>query len=277
MSFLTLLGNTSDYDPNALWIKEYPLPLQVAIHSGKLKKSQVNASSLGFWVDGDDASTIIKGTGNLVREWQDKSGKNRHAVQADSNRQPTTGLVTLNGKNGVFFDATKPNHLLSNWVPSGDNEYTIFVVAKRIDNSTPNIGGSSSKVILSAGSMWTYPVFGIAEWRDNIDWVRIEGNGVGADFNDVSEHLTGAVYCFNTYMNGGNRHTEFYINSTNKISAYAAPVTPNETTLQLGNHTSYDSRAFYGTIFEVVVYQEHLSELLRQQVETYLLNKWGLS
>ena len=47
-----------------------------------------------LWLDADDATTITKDGGNLVSQWNDKSGNARHVTQATAaNRQPPFPLV----------------------------------------------------------------------------------------------------------------------------------------------------------------------------------------
>jgi hypothetical protein len=58
-----------------------------------------------LWLDANDAGTITKDGGNLVSQWNDKSGNARHVTQATAANRPTYQAAGLNGKPAVYFDA----------------------------------------------------------------------------------------------------------------------------------------------------------------------------
>lgn len=62
-------------------------------------------SSLLFWVDAADLSTISMSTG--VSEWRDKSPFSRHVSQASTALQPTYSPSSFNGRPGIEFDGAR--------------------------------------------------------------------------------------------------------------------------------------------------------------------------
>lgn len=92
--------------------------------------SPTDISGLILWLDADDA-TIITESGGSVSQWDDKSGNGFNVVQTTGSRQPTTNLVTVNGRNAIDFDGV--NDYLSNNVDSTlytltDGDYTFLYV-----------------------------------------------------------------------------------------------------------------------------------------------------
>ena len=58
-----------------------------------------------LWLDAADLTTITS-SGGAVSQWNDKSGNNRHFVQATSTLQPSTG-ASVNGNNAITFNGNK--------------------------------------------------------------------------------------------------------------------------------------------------------------------------
>ena len=57
--------------------------------------------STAAWYDASDFSTITLGTENSVRQWNDKSGNDNHAIQEIGDYQPLTNNATINGLNVI--------------------------------------------------------------------------------------------------------------------------------------------------------------------------------
>lgn len=80
-----------------------------------------------------DLTTIMKSTGNLVAQINDKSGNNNHGTQGDSGRQPKTGVVTIGGRNALHFENDQlfvPANCLDDW--------DIFLIVKVIQGVGTN-------------------------------------------------------------------------------------------------------------------------------------------
>lgn len=57
-----------------------------------------------IWFDAADSSTIFADASGNVSRWKDKSPNANDAIQANSLRQPGTGLDSLNGYNLISFN-----------------------------------------------------------------------------------------------------------------------------------------------------------------------------
>lgn len=60
-------------------------------------------ADLKLWLDASDGSTITHSSG-AVSQWDDKSGSGNNATQGTASAQPTTGSVTVKGRNALSFD-----------------------------------------------------------------------------------------------------------------------------------------------------------------------------
>jgi hypothetical protein len=65
-----------------------------------------NIPGLLVWFDAADTSSITRSSGASVAKWNDKSGNDRHAVQAIVARQPTLETAAQNGYNLIAFTNT---------------------------------------------------------------------------------------------------------------------------------------------------------------------------
>jgi hypothetical protein len=85
--------------------------------------------STALWLDAADSSTIIL-NGSTVSQWNDKSGNNRHAVQATASAQPTR-TVTQNGNLTLTADGNDW-FIVQNSIgaPIDQEEFLVFLFAK---------------------------------------------------------------------------------------------------------------------------------------------------
>jgi hypothetical protein len=88
-----------------------------------------------LWLDADDAGTITKDGGDLVSQWNDKSGNARHVTQATAANQPTYQAAGLNSKPTVYFGPTT-RYLSSASVSAHSGPWSVFAVAKRESTAT---------------------------------------------------------------------------------------------------------------------------------------------
>lgn len=87
---------------------------------------------VGWW-DASDTSTITSSAG-AVSQWDDKSGRGNHLVQATAANQPATGSATQNGLNIIRFDGTN-DRLIRNPFSLDTYACTIaFVARENADN-----------------------------------------------------------------------------------------------------------------------------------------------
>lgn len=94
-------------------------------------------ANLLFRYDGSDASSITDAGSGAVSAWNDVSGNGRHLSQATGANRPTTGVATLNGRNGIRFTGGSSQILSTGTISAFGPAKTVYVVA-RMRGSIPN-------------------------------------------------------------------------------------------------------------------------------------------
>jgi len=79
-----------------------------------------------LWLDAADAATITHAS-NSVSQWDDKSGNDNHFAQASGGKQPTTGTRTINGQNGIDFNGSSDGlGLTVGSLPASASVYIVY-------------------------------------------------------------------------------------------------------------------------------------------------------
>ena len=206
-----------------------------------------------FWVDGQDASTFDL-TGILVNQWDDKSGFDRHVLNAAADAtRPTydinTGRVTFTAANNTFLQSaafasalTQPN--------------TVFVVYK--------ISGS-----LITGAAFS----GITNSAK-----RNQFGHVGSNFYILTNVLlTDGATDANDNIHVGEFNglaSNYWINGALKISGNVGAGTLDGITLGKNNTSTVYADV---EIMEVIVYNSDISDTDRDVITAYLADKWGIT
>jgi hypothetical protein len=220
-------------------------------------------SPLQFWIDVMDSSSLIIDGKNGIRTIKDKSGRGRDLVQNQSFLRP---LYTRSGTyGGMEFSGTNQFFEIPNASAMVRNQFTIFVVERRKSDKMENyfMGGTTlarnTNLVLG---YYTSTQGNMAFWS-NDTIVTIPG------FRGTTEPTR--MWCFRkpagakeVYVNGGPR----------------AAGNSNPDTLQSWNGAAlgrYFDRFYQGVIYEVLVYNQALSDDIRQKVEGYLSHKWAIT
>ncbi len=220
-------------------------------------------SPLQFWIDIMDSSSLIIDGKNGVRTIRDKSGRGRDLVQNQSFLRP---LYTRSGAyGGIEFSGV--NQFLE--IPRASdmvrNQFTIFVVERRKSDKFENyfiggttLGRNANLVLGYANSSLGNMAF----------WSNDTTAPVPA-FRGTTEPTR--LWCFRkpagakeVFVNGGPR------NAGNS----------NVDSLQSWNGAAlgrYFDRFYNGVIYEVLIYNQALSDEVRQKVEGSLAHKWAIS
>jgi len=231
--------------------------------------SQVKAGSLEsfvptdipnmqLWLDASDASTITEVGGN-VSQWDDKSGNNVYASQAVGSKQPsygtdvTGGFIEFTGTGNAA--AAAPNFLD---LASRINGKSVYFIAD-------HDGTDLSMVIstrLSSGNSYIFL---------HTSGYAISMDGAASD--------VGSWYMDGTFQaTGGNVGTAGVIGSlTRQHTVIFSNGDPRQGFDLIGAFFSTDLCGFGGKIREVLVYDEYHSTSRQQQVQNYLMSKWGIS
>lgn len=219
---------------------------------------------LSLWLRAD--SNVIYAT--TVSAWNDCSGNGNNAIQGTSANQPTflTSVESINNKPALRFDG---NDVLSGSAISNINStsLSIFIVAR--NNATTGYKCMITFNGFSAGLT-------IGKWSANGAFMYYQnGNGYFNSLNTTDCSVTGTPYRIYTVTKSLGTISKIYVNSAYRNSSTAANAINSFTN---GNfRIGYDGGSigyWPGDIAEIIVYNSALSDSNRQNVETYLNEKY---
>jgi hypothetical protein len=215
-------------------------------------------SNCSLWLDAADSSTVTL-SGSTATQWNDKSGNGRNSTSCSA--------TYSNRINGL---SCMTNPVISGPIAnSGSSIVTIFIVGTKA--STGSFYDSMLSLNLSpitnyygAGTLFACYYGGTSPPQF---YCYMSGN--------LSLSFVGAVntpFIFNAFQTGTTGST--YGNGTSYGDVGTAGSTFNYTTYYIGTCTG--GPAWIGNICEIIVYNSILSISQRQQVESYLAQKWGV-
>lgn len=235
---------------------------------------------LAVWHDGDDLASIAI-INDLVTQWQDKSGNGWHLGPVSGEGLPSLSSNLQNGRTGVFFNYSSSEMLQSAYTALATGSMSAFIVAKRVDATTPYSGGSVYKSILSIGRPdGTTPETGklnIVEDRDSGD-TRSNAHKVSANnssnglMRDGKAHIITTILDYDAFALEARADAVREELDERTEVALADELTP----LQIGGSTSASSRRFWGTIYEILIFNRALTVEEIRKVEFYLSTKWAV-
>lgn len=226
-------------------------------------------SNLQLWLDAVDVSTITL-NGSDVSNWADKSGNGNDLAQATAVEQPEYKTDQINGLNGVFFDKANEERLASSSVDMDGKDVTVFIVSRYTDLSRID---RASLFYVGGTPFYFIDIPHTSEKMLTAIWTgSVEADNIVSD--SVLEKDQDYLFTF-VYDNTGNisyqkrdQITQADTSTTSVAANFNGPIT-------LGNHPSAD-RAPTMSYGEVLVYNKTLNVNEMSQVETYLIDKWGI-
>ena len=239
-------GVTNDHSITALFATRPALPV---------------TDALAFWVDAD---TITGTNGQPVSLWQDLSGNDRHATQADSDRQPaySNSMALINGHAAIRLDSADDGMEFDGSFLTG-TDYTVIVVEGRRDTGVN---------YLLTGSAPTANNNLHAGYRNNTTithdhWAT--GYNMGVAGYSSQQFKTHAYWLKSgtgrrVWLNGGllgSSGTFAYLASYNGATIGGNPAVANP---------------YGGDIAEVIIYTKALTDEEHRQVGRYLEEKYQL-
>ncbi|MFO7676948.1 MAG: DUF2341 domain-containing protein [Thermoplasmatota archaeon] len=191
--------------------------------------------------------------------WDDLSGNEYPAEQADPDRQPIYKTDALGGKPAVRFDSNNNEYLQTVWQPSENDGFNNGGALIAVSNPS----GSGYRTILGswgAPRLYLMNYDGSTQTGYGDDWVR------GGDFpNEPSIFLAN--------YDGSTLYA--YLNQE-QVHSYSCSFSgTNSNALTIGQ-VSGEGRYWNGDIAEIIVYNSSLSPEEQEQIEHYLNVKWGL-
>jgi hypothetical protein len=228
--------------------------IAVSVPSTSQWTPDVILTQIANWFDAGADATIIE-QANVVSEWRDRSGNNRHAVMDTLSARPTWAQSSLNNKPSITFS----NDAL--WAPmptlSGlclflvfqrSSSGTIFQMRKVgnevviDDNAT---GGFGTRLRNSAGTIASGPNYTV----------------------DTVPHVAAFTFTSGTL--------ELFLDGTSRSTRTVSGSYPMERLSLGGNGIDVTTQAYGGKISEAIVTNTLPDQATRERIEGYLAWKWG--
>lgn len=224
-------------------------------------------AGLRLWLDAQDYDTFFPDIDTAISEWRDKSPYAHDLEQSTGVNQPTHTLVS-SGRSVVTFDSNE------------------FLTSEKLFGS--DIFGSDQATfffVLADPSSTLNDTF--FEWNNTNHYVRFDmlaSNIPRVTFTDASSFagvnngtaITSLSLITAIKDNGTNTLSLTTYGGNTGNSANSAELDLNNAlTLVLGSDASF-TNGWSGTIGEVIVYNRALSTTEQQDIQQYLIDKWGL-
>ena len=223
-------------------------------------------SGAALWLDGADSSSLftdagvtpVKVNGDLVYQWNDKSGNSRHATQTTSGNRPTW-VPPASGRNGLGALAFNGSSQWINFTTQSLASCTAFIVYQQNDltNGSVLIGNG-----LGGSSGWPNYLAATSNTAFNVNNVQA---------NDP--RTNGTQWDYSTFKyNGSTGTVTSYSNSSSGTSATGASGSLSIASIGYYSSTQYITD---GKIGEIIIYPSALSDSDRTSVVNYIKAKWG--
>ena len=217
-------------------------------------------ASCQLWLDAADSSTITYGTGTSVASWRDKV--NNYAVANSS-----AAYRPIYSQGTIRFDGvTSPSYLDIPTLTIGSSAFSIFLV---IQNTGPASGNAYAPHFF-------WPLSGNGSGALSMTgWLSTNIQGVNA--NITSTLLKNQYYLISYTFGVTANFEQVYANGTSigtysKGSAYASSL------YRIGTiDSSQSGLSFDGNIGEILVFNTALTTTQRQEIESYLAQKWSIT
>lgn len=245
-------------------------------------------SGAALWLDGADSSSLftdagvtpVKVNGDLVYQWNDKSGNSRHATQTTSGNRPTwvPPASGINGYGDIAANGTSQFFTLSNtsaWNLVYTGDFTINIIHKVTSTSGGVLLGRSNGPGATAKWSLGYGSNGVVG-AGNLGF-HYNGGGFNGFVRVAWSPSVNTVYRI-TATRSGNDHY-FFVNGVQVGATQTTASRPglpsnNACVFQFGNG---DASYAGGQIAEIAVYESYLSSSDQAAISSYSLAKWGVA
>lgn len=228
--------------------------------------SPSDLTGLVLWMDGADTSKQTF-SGSTVLTWTDKSS---NAYVFTSHGAPQPVATTLNGLAAIAFNAANTTDFSKTGAVAidGNTDFTIFTVAKVAatnivasifteDSNNTTGGDSQTRVLINNNKSHSLMS------NTTVNRVSIVGT---ATWGTTNPHIT----VFRRNGTAMDQSTDTSADGTGTLTGAAG--TPTQ---MLIGKVAAASQYMTGTIAEIIVYNDNLSDADRDTVVTYLKAKWG--
>lgn len=200
-------------------------------------------------------TTAATTTGDVIQQWNDLSGNNRHLIQATAVNRPTLNTNAINGQSAILFDGSN-DFLPWTGAISPQLQRTIYVVSKGATNGVRYVFDGWSGTNRSS----------IGRNSDNT-WIMFAGSAftVGTDDDSWNQHTA----VFNS-TNSVRRVNRVQIGSTGNVGSNTL------INWVVGSGSGGTVNRFQGEVAEVIIYPWiHTAEQIAL-VENYLNQRYNV-
>jgi hypothetical protein len=229
-----------------------------------IKRWTPDRISTGAWFDAMDASTITLDVIDHIEGWDDKSGNEKHLIQATSSWRPD---YSLDGWFGLpCIDWGTESHDKRLWHDTGDttdNWQEVYIVGMMDQTGwTAWYDGVTSQHVY---------LFNALHPSGTASGIGIAGSAGTANWQD-------GAWLGGTAMNGEHETSLTSFPSVTKPFILRAPAKTTSVGVRGiaigGDRTSWDNRGWRGRTCEVIVLNDIADNATRYKIEGYLAHKW---
>ncbi|MEK3721293.1 LamG-like jellyroll fold domain-containing protein [Paenibacillus sp. FSL H8-0034] len=231
----------------------------------------VPAAGQVLWLKADSITGL--NSGDNVSTFADSSGSSNHAVQNTSTKRPKYYANVVNGKAVLRFDGI--DDYMSMGSPASlnlQNNTTIFTVAKSQGTSIKGIYGRGEALRISSSD--TVPRFLVRNTSHTTK--TVSGTVYSGTWNALGGTYSNSDGNLNFYKNGAWIGTDYLGGQIRNVSPDDQPNTIGAYMAWHTGDQKYIDYFFQGDIAEVIIYNRVLTVNERQDVFSYLSNKYGL-
>jgi hypothetical protein len=211
-----------------------------------------------LWLDGADASTITGTT--TVTQWRDKSGNARNLGVGSGTTSYANNAITLNSS---YMFVTSAVDLI---------KVTVFIVVKTTGGNNQTVFEGRPNTNVDYNSL-----DGFGFYMDGTSSVRFYGQQPSGTFSTFGVN-TSSPRLF-SFQSIGTSVSGWYDGVSQSGGTLSSTRTSTAQGFAIGAYWSgsaYDNIIANTSLYEIIVYNSDVSNNQRQQVESYLAQKWGL-
>jgi len=239
-----------------------------------------DAGSNVLWLSAEngaysDAGVTLATNSQNVRQWNDRSGNGRHAIQATVGNRPNWHSNALNGYPVMRYTAANNDRIASTGLNTA-NVASVFVVARYTTLPSPNPGlvqGTPAGLAYTSDAAEKSIGLWVASSNTRV-WGRgVQSNGVQRNTPLETPLAANTTYTLNAVYNGSI--IQQYVNNGTAGSESYNGTLRSWTDMAIG--AQHGTESWNGDIAEVVVYNTNVNHAQRIIIANYLAAKYGHS
>ena len=232
-----------------------------------------------LWLDGADSSTVTLSS-SAITQWNDKSTSANHFVQATTANSPTVG-TSANGLPTIYFATTNQQLVSSqNNATSGNASRTVIQVFWCPTSSSGYYSVTGTESGASPPTAWGHAKNPNAD----IDYPFMYSSA-GYDIYTFENSTPNPIITYCQYDSTASTISAYYAtsgatNGTTTVGNFTTRSTAFNTTAgvwYLGRRQQAATGSVTSHLLEMIQYNKPLSTTERQNIESYLAQKWSLS